>query len=73
MKPTEPQKFAIVRAHRYAIETGLTFVLAFNPSKSPSIFCVRLTRLQKERPSGLTEEDVFYTAEPDTPIPEYKS
>lgn len=69
MKPTEPHTLAITRAHINANGKGVTFVLAFNKAKSEAVLCCSLEKLQKEQPSGLTEEDVFYTAEPGTPVP----
>lgn len=65
----EARKFAIARAHVNANEGGVTFVLALKPSKCESILCTPLKRLKAEHPYGLTEEDVFYTAEPGAPVP----
>jgi hypothetical protein len=69
MQPNEPQKFAIARAHVNANGMSKTFVLAFNQAKNEAVICCPLEKLQKEHPYGLDEEDIFYRAEPGTPVP----
>lgn len=72
MEPTDSEwskKFAIARAHINANGQGKTFALSFNKDKNEAILCCPLERLLTEHPYGLTEEDVFYRAEPGTPVP----
>lgn len=73
MKPTGCGKFSLpyatARAHVNANEAGKTFILAFNKEKSEAILCCPLKKLQKEHPYGLVEDDIFYKAEPGTPVP----
>lgn len=69
MKPNESQNFAIARAHVNANGTGKTFVLAFNQAKNEAVLCCPLEKLLSEHPYGMAQDDVFYTADPGTPVP----
>lgn len=69
MKLADPHTLAITRAHVNANEKGVTFVLAFNEAKSEAVLCCSFEKLKTEHHHGLTEEDVFYTAEPGQPVP----
>lgn len=71
MEPTDSKwshRYSIVRAQVCANGLGKTFVVAFNKDKNDAILCCPLEKLQAEHPYGLTEEDVFYRAEPGIPF-----
>lgn len=63
------RKYAMGRTHILAQGYGRPFIVAFNKEKHDSILCCSLEKLQQEKPFGLTEEDVFYRADPGQPLP----
>jgi hypothetical protein len=69
METTESRMYAMGRTHILANGYGKPFIVAFNKDKNESILCCSLEKLQKEKPFGLTEEDVFYRAEPGQALP----